>query len=33
VPDAHLVVLPGAGHMTNVEAPESFDAAVREFLS
>jgi pimeloyl-ACP methyl ester carboxylesterase len=31
-PDAQLVVLPGVGHMSNVEAPESFEAAIREFL-
>jgi pimeloyl-ACP methyl ester carboxylesterase len=27
-----LVVLPGAGHVCNVEAPEAFDRAVRTFL-
>ncbi|MFJ5773749.1 alpha/beta fold hydrolase [Streptomyces sp. NPDC093094] len=29
---ARLVVLPGAGHMSNLEAPEDFDRAVRAFL-
>ncbi len=33
VPDAQLVVLPGAGHLANVEAPELFDAAVLKFLT
>ena len=28
---AKLVVLPGAGHMSNLEQPEEFNAAVREF--
>jgi pimeloyl-ACP methyl ester carboxylesterase len=27
-----LVVLPGVGHMSSVEAPERFDAEVRSFL-
>ncbi|MFJ3673175.1 alpha/beta fold hydrolase [Streptomyces sp. NPDC090106] len=31
VPGAELVVLPGAGHLSNLEAPEGFDAAVRGF--
>jgi pimeloyl-ACP methyl ester carboxylesterase len=30
---AKLVVLPGAGHMSNMEAPSAFNAAVLEFLS
>jgi pimeloyl-ACP methyl ester carboxylesterase len=29
---ATLVVLPGAGHACNIEAPEAFNRAVREFL-
>lgn len=29
---ARLVVIPGAGHLTNLEQPELFNAAVREFL-
>lgn len=32
VPHARLVVLPGVGHMTNIEAPEAFNDAVRAFL-
>ena len=32
LPQGRLVVLPGAGHLTAVEVPEAFDAAVREFL-
>jgi pimeloyl-ACP methyl ester carboxylesterase len=29
---SRLVVLPGAGHVCNVEAPDEFNAAVRDFL-
>jgi pimeloyl-ACP methyl ester carboxylesterase len=32
IPGSQLVVLPGAGHVCNVEAPGEFDAAVRTFL-
>lgn len=32
IPGARLVVLPGAAHLSNVEAPEAFDQAIREFL-
>jgi pimeloyl-ACP methyl ester carboxylesterase len=32
LPNARLVVIPGAGHLTPVEAPEEFNSAVREFL-
>ncbi len=32
LPQGRLVVLPGAGHLSAVEVPEAFDAAVREFL-
>lgn len=32
VSDGRLVVLPGAGHLANLEAPEAFDAALREFV-
>jgi pimeloyl-ACP methyl ester carboxylesterase len=32
IPDAELVVLPDAGHMSNLEQPELFNAAVRRFL-
>jgi 3-oxoadipate enol-lactonase len=31
-PDARLRVIPGAGHMSPVEKPEEFVAALREFL-
>lgn len=32
IPNAELVVLPGAGHMSNLEQPELFTAAIRRFL-
>jgi pimeloyl-ACP methyl ester carboxylesterase len=32
IPGARLVLLPGAGHVVNVEAPEAFNEAVRGFL-
>ena len=32
IPDSELVILPGVGHVTNVEAPDEFDAVVRRFL-
>jgi pimeloyl-ACP methyl ester carboxylesterase len=32
IPGSKLVVLPGAGHVCNVEAPDAFNDAVREFL-
>jgi pimeloyl-ACP methyl ester carboxylesterase len=31
IPNAKLVVVPGAGHVSNLEAPELFNDAVREF--
>ena len=31
IPDAGLVVIPGAGHLSNLEAPEDFNRAVRDF--
>jgi pimeloyl-ACP methyl ester carboxylesterase len=31
IPDARLVILPGAGHLSNLERPESFSDAVRVF--
>ncbi|WP_030545841.1 alpha/beta fold hydrolase [Streptomyces exfoliatus] len=31
IPDATLVVLPGTGHVSNLEQPERFSRAVREF--
>ncbi len=30
---SHLVVLPDAGHLSNLEAPEAFNRALEEFLS
>jgi len=33
IPGARLVVIPGAGHVSNLEAPAAFDAAVRDFCS
>ena len=32
IPGSRLVVLPGVGHVCNLEAPELFDAEVRAFL-
>lgn len=32
IPKAQLVVIPGAGHVSNLERPEEFNDAVREFL-
>jgi pimeloyl-ACP methyl ester carboxylesterase len=32
ISDSRLVVLPGAGHVCNVEAPEEFNREVRSFL-
>jgi pimeloyl-ACP methyl ester carboxylesterase len=31
IPDTKLVVIPGSGHLSNLERPESFNEAVREF--
>ncbi|MFI7006332.1 alpha/beta fold hydrolase [Streptomyces sp. NPDC050145] len=31
IPDAELVVIPGAGHLSNLERPEDFNRAVRDF--
>jgi pimeloyl-ACP methyl ester carboxylesterase len=31
IPDAKLVVIPGAGHVSNLEAPDLFNDAVRRF--
>ena len=31
IPDTKLVVIPGAGHVSNLEQPEPFNDAVREF--
>lgn len=33
IPDAKLVIIPGAGHVSNLEQPEAFDAAVVDFCS
>lgn len=33
IPGARQVVLPGVGHMSNMEDPEGFNAAVLEFLA
>ncbi|HEX2503112.1 MAG TPA: alpha/beta fold hydrolase [Miltoncostaeaceae bacterium] len=33
IPSAELVVIPGAGHLTALERPEEFAAAVNDFLS
>jgi 3-oxoadipate enol-lactonase len=32
LPDSHLVVIPGAGHLSNIEQPELFDRAMLTFL-
>ena len=32
IPNAQLAVIPEVGHMSNLEAPEAFNAAVRAFL-
>jgi pimeloyl-ACP methyl ester carboxylesterase len=32
IPASALVVLPDAGHLCNIEAPEAFNTAVRSFL-
>jgi pimeloyl-ACP methyl ester carboxylesterase len=32
IPDSRLVVLPGVGHVCNAEAPDEFNATVRDFL-
>jgi pimeloyl-ACP methyl ester carboxylesterase len=31
IPDSKLVVIPGAGHVSNLEQPETFNDAIREF--
>ena len=31
IPDTQLVVIPGCGHVSNLEQPEQFNEAVREF--
>mgnify|MGYP003287395470 CR=1 FL=1 len=32
IPGSRLVVLPDAGHLCNIEAPDEFNDAVRHFL-
>ncbi|WP_287372257.1 alpha/beta fold hydrolase [Oceanithermus sp.] len=32
IPDAELLILPGAGHMANLESPEAFNTALLGFL-
>lgn len=32
IPGSRLVMLPGAGHLSNLEVPEAFSGALREFL-
>ena len=32
IPDSRHVTLSGAGHLSNLEAPEDFNAALKEFL-
>jgi pimeloyl-ACP methyl ester carboxylesterase len=33
IPNSELVLLPGVGHLRNLEAPETFNAEMRHFLS
>jgi 3-oxoadipate enol-lactonase len=33
IPGSKLVVIPGVAHLSNVEAPEAFNSAVRDFMS
>jgi 3-oxoadipate enol-lactonase len=33
IPGAKLVTIPGAGHLTNIEQPEAFNAALEAFLN
>jgi pimeloyl-ACP methyl ester carboxylesterase len=33
IPGSRLLVVPGAGHVSNFEQPEAFNAAIREFLA
>ena len=31
IPDTKLVVIPGSGHVSNLERPDQFNEAVRQF--
>jgi 3-oxoadipate enol-lactonase len=33
VPTAELVIIPRAGHLSNIEQPQSFNAALNGFLA
>jgi 3-oxoadipate enol-lactonase len=33
IPRSRLVVLPGAGHLSNLEAPDDFSLALGDFLA
>lgn len=33
IPDAELVVVPGAGHLANLDQPEAFNRALLDFLA
>ncbi|MBN2574289.1 MAG: alpha/beta fold hydrolase [Deltaproteobacteria bacterium] len=33
LPNAHLVAIPGAGHLSNLERPDEFVAAIADFLA
>ena len=33
IPEAELVVIPGAGHVVNLAAPQAFNAALADFLA
>lgn len=33
IPGARLVIIPGAGHLANLEQPDAFNAALTEFLA
>ncbi len=33
IPDARFAIVPGAGHVANADAPDAFNALLREFLS
>ena len=33
VPGAQLIIVPGAGHLANLEQPEAFNDALKNFLS